>query len=281
VCSPSTILLKVKLHSLKEALLSSCVMVPPQVQLRLSERSIIMDPSLNSAVREPSKNVSSRIIRQISNSSHESSTSTFTSSFVPIAHTPETGSMINKLLLLSSGEGWNSPVSVEGKAAPVGDVKLAPLLIGDTFDESDLKFMLGCDVGQSETEIEDAPPTKKLKTDSEVKTYCSHEGCTKQARKAGLCWTHGTKQECSYEGCNNVVVKGGVCIRHGAKVSHAVCSKEGCTKYAQRGGLCVSHGSPVKTCRYEGCNKYAQKGGVYRTWSESQKMSIRRMYKLC
>ena len=107
-----------------------------------------MDPSLNSAVREPSKKMSSRIITQmISNSSHESSSS----SFVPIAHTPETGSMITKLLL-SSGEGWNSPVSVEGKAAPVGDVKLAPLPIGDTytFDESDLKFMLGCDVGQCE-----------------------------------------------------------------------------------------------------------------------------------
>ena len=192
-----------------------------------------MDPSLNSAVREPSKKVSSCIIRQVSNSSHESSSS----SFVPIAHTPETASMINKLLLLSSGEGWNSPVSVEGKAAPVGDVKLAPLLIGDTFDESDLKFMLGCDVDQSETEIEDAPPTKKLKADSEVKTYCSDEGCTKQARKAGLCWMHGMKQQCAHEGCTNAAVKGGVCVPHGAKFSYSICSREGCTKYAQEQGL--------------------------------------------
>ena len=78
-------------------------MVPPQVQLRLSERSIIMDPSLNSAVREPSQNVSSHIIQQISNSSHESSTSTSTStsSFVPIAHTPELNSNLVIMLPVS------------------------------------------------------------------------------------------------------------------------------------------------------------------------------------
>ena len=200
-----------------------------------------MDPGLYPAANALSKKVSSSTSssnsnsRQISNGSHESSSST-----APIVHTPETGTITK---LLSSGEGWESPVSVEGKAPPDGDVKLAPLPIGDTFDESD------------------APPTKKLKTNKEVKT-CKQEGCTNQARRAGLCWTHGAKQECRYEGCTNVVVKGGVCVKHGAKVTYALCSKEGCTKYAQKGGLCISHGSPVKTCRYEGCTKYAQKGGV-------------------
>jgi hypothetical protein len=48
---------------------------------------------------------------------------------------------------------------------------------------------------------------------------CSYEGCNNQARKGGVCTTHGAKREvkqCSFEGCTNKVIKGGVCWRHGA-----------------------------------------------------------------
>ena len=208
-----------------------------------------MDPSFNpdkaANARQVSINSSNESkkassgSRQVSSSSNESFIST-----APVVHAPGTATISR---LLSSGEGWESPVSEgEGKATPLdSDVMIAPLpiAIGETLDKSD------------------APPMKKQKTDKEVK-LCKHEGCTNQARRAGLCWTHGAKQECRYEGCTNDVVKGGVCVKHGAKVTYASCTKEGCTKYAQKGGLCISHGSPIKTCRYEGCTRYAQKGGV-------------------
>ena len=149
---------------------------------------------------------------------------------------------------------------------PIGETFFtAPLPIGDTytFDESDLKFMLGYDVGQSETESDDVPSMKRRKTGNlEVESSCSIEGCTKQARKAGLCWTHGMKRQCAHEGCTNAAIKGGVCVPHGAKFSYSICNQEGCTKYAQKRGLCISHGAKVKLCSKEGCTKYAQKGGV-------------------
>ena len=59
---------------------------------------------------------------------------------------------------------------------------------------------------------------------------CSHEGCTNQAKKGGVCMRHGAnkeKKKCNQEGCTNYAKKGGVCIRHGATISRSTCSHEG------------------------------------------------------
>ena len=66
------------------------------------------------------------------------------------------------------------------------------------------------------------------------------------------------KYTCSHEVCSNQSVKGGVCIRHGAEKK--ICSHEGCTKYAQVGGVCRRHGAKRKLSSHEGCINYAQKG---------------------
>ena len=53
-----------------------------------------------------------------------------------------------------------------------------------------------------------------------AKSYCSHDGCTNQARKRGVCITHGDgakRKQCIFEGCTNKAVKGGVCTRHRSK----------------------------------------------------------------
>ena len=68
---------------------------------------------------------------------------------------------------------------------------------------------------------------------------CKHPGCNKQAKKGGVCITHGAKKYvyiCSFEGCTNNVVKGGVCITHGA--TRKLCSFVGCTNFAYKGGVC-------------------------------------------
>ena len=120
-----------------------------------------------------------------------------------------------------------------------------------------------------------------------ARKICSHEGCTTQARKGGICIKHGAEQKrcshygcanaalnrgvcishgavrksCNVEGCANKVNKGGVCVRHGAKVKK--CKSEGCTNMVRKGGVCVRHGAKAKTCGHEdGCTNLAVKGGV-------------------
>jgi hypothetical protein len=76
------------------------------------------------------------------------------------------------------------------------------------------------------------------------------------------------RKRCSHEGCTNQVVRGGVCITHGAKVKR--CSFEGCTNQAKKGGVCVTHGAKMKRCSFDGCTSNAKKGGVcYRHRSKS------------
>jgi hypothetical protein len=90
---------------------------------------------------------------------------------------------------------------------------------------------------------------------------CSHEGCTNQAQKLGVCCGHGAERKlCSHEGCTNTAKKLGVCTRHGA-VSKC-CSHEGCTNVARKLGVCCVHGAVLKRCSHEGCTNQAQKRGV-------------------
>jgi len=52
---------------------------------------------------------------------------------------------------------------------------------------------------------------------------CSVLGCNKEAKKGGICYTHGAKRKkCFIPECNNVVVKGGACNKHG-RVSSEMC----------------------------------------------------------
>ena len=57
-------------------------------------------------------------------------------------------------------------------------------------------------------------------------TLCSHEGCTNQALRRGVCQRHGGKPKlCKIENCTNQSKRGGVCVRHGAV--HIRCKAEG------------------------------------------------------
>jgi hypothetical protein len=97
---------------------------------------------------------------------------------------------------------------------------------------------------------------------------CSHEGCTNQAAKGGVCVSHGGKgKRCSHEGCSNGSIKGGVCFSHGANPKRRTCSHEGCTKFSVRGGVCASHGENGK--RGEGCANRAGRGGRVRHGAKS------------
>jgi hypothetical protein len=90
---------------------------------------------------------------------------------------------------------------------------------------------------------------------------CSFKGCSKQAKIGGVCVTHGAKlKRCSFKGCTNQVIKGGVCVTHGAKLKR--CSHQGCANQAQKEGVCITHGATVKRCSFEGCTNQVQKGGV-------------------
>jgi hypothetical protein len=45
---------------------------------------------------------------------------------------------------------------------------------------------------------------------------CSELGCNKEAKKGGVCYTHGAKRKkCYIPECKNVAVKGGACNKHG------------------------------------------------------------------
>lgn len=94
---------------------------------------------------------------------------------------------------------------------------------------------------------------------------CSHEGCTNQSIRDGVCIKHGAKRAsaktCSHEGCTSIAKKGGVCVRHGATPYRYICSHEGCTKHARKGGVCILHGAHVKPCTHEGCPNQAVRAG--------------------
>mmetsp|Transcript_22181 Transcript_22181/g.39047 ORF Transcript_22181/g.39047 Transcript_22181/m.39047 type:complete len:440 (+) Transcript_22181:108-1427(+) len=101
------------------------------------------------------------------------------------------------------------------------------------------------------------------------KAKCSHEECTNKVVKGGVCWRHGAKNEyrCTFRGCVNYAQRNGVCTRHGAKRYHRkVCKHDGCTSFAQVGGICYTHGANRgrKTCSRGGCSNVSQKDGVCR-----------------
>ena len=77
------------------------------------------------------------------------------------------------------------------------------------------------------------------------KRQCSHENCSNNAVRGGVCVRHGTKKKpCSREGCERQAVKGGLCIGHGGKQAPKKrCSREGCTNNAVQDGICVKHGA--------------------------------------
>ena len=62
---------------------------------------------------------------------------------------------------------------------------------------------------------------------------CSYEGCSNQARRGGVCTTHGANaKRCSFKGCNNQARKEGVCFTHGATKKR--CSFKGCINQARK-----------------------------------------------
>lgn len=83
---------------------------------------------------------------------------------------------------------------------------------------------------------------------------CTHEGCTTQSVRGGLCIRHGAKNPCKHEGCDNHAQMRGLCCRHGAKLP--TCKHEGCTKRIVKRGFCRRHGSKL-TCNYPGCTNNA------------------------
>ena len=99
---------------------------------------------------------------------------------------------------------------------------------------------------QSNTRKVDVKASKKttLPIKKQARRLCSVEGCTKQAKKGGICIKHGAKvRKCSHEGCTNNALKSGVCIRHGAKITRRTCKFQGCTNKVQCAGVCFRHGA--------------------------------------
>jgi hypothetical protein len=47
-------------------------------------------------------------------------------------------------------------------------------------------------------------------------------------------------KQCSFDGCNHQAKKRGVCITHGAEVTRKCCTHEGCTNKARKGGICFT-----------------------------------------
>ena len=86
-----------------------------------------------------------------------------------------------------------------------------------------------------------------IKTSIRKMKRCSHDGCTNQEQKGGVCMTHGAKvKKCIFEGCTKYAQKGGVCVTHGAKRERKRCSFEGCTNQSKKGGVCWTHGTRLK-----------------------------------
>ena len=97
---------------------------------------------------------------------------------------------------------------------------------------------------QSSTRKLDVKAKTTLPIKKQVRRLCSVEGCTKQAKKGGICIRHGAKvRKCSHEGCTNNALKSGLCIRHGAKITRRTCKFQGCTNKVQCAGVCFRHGA--------------------------------------
>ena len=90
----------------------------------------------------------------------------------------------------------------------------------------------------------DVKAKTSLPIKKQARRLCSVEGCTKQAKKGGICIRHGAKvRKCSHEGCTNNALKSGLCIRHGAKITRRTCKFQGCTNKVQCAGVCFRHGA--------------------------------------
>ena len=97
---------------------------------------------------------------------------------------------------------------------------------------------------QSTRKMADVKGKTTLPIKKQARRLCSVEGCTKQAKKGGICIKHGAKvRKCSHEGCTNNALKSGVCIRHGAKITRRTCKFQGCTNKVQCAGVCFRHGA--------------------------------------
>ena len=97
---------------------------------------------------------------------------------------------------------------------------------------------------QNSTRKADVKAKTTLPIKKQVRRLCSVEGCTKQAKKGGICIRHGAKvRKCSHEGCTNNALKSGLCIRHGAKITRRTCKFQGCTNKVQCAGVCFRHGA--------------------------------------
>jgi len=110
-----------------------------------------------------------------------------------------------------------------------------------------------------------------MKHGAKVK-LCSKEGCSNNALKGGMCWSHGGKPKCSASKCTNFALIGGVCWSHGAKPK---CSDPECNNLALDRGVCWRHGAKhkVKLCRSDGCNNIGKrKGGLcYSHWRKKHR----------
>jgi len=97
---------------------------------------------------------------------------------------------------------------------------------------------------QNNTRKLDVKAKTSLPIKKQTRRLCSVEGCTKQAKKGGICIKHGAKvRKCSHEGCTNNALKSGLCIRHGAKITRRTCKFQGCTNKVQCAGVCFRHGA--------------------------------------
>jgi len=138
---------------------------------------------------------------------------------------------------------------------------------------------------------------------------CSHEGCTSQVVKGGVCTQHGaqkTRRTCSLidfefilgakktnesfmanntkSPSNSISANSGSTpTKHKIRVDEndgpepkkgrRLCSVIECTNQVQNGGVCRRHGAKVwlmvKTCSHEGCTNYLSRGGV--CWTHGAK----------
>ncbi|RHY12490.1 hypothetical protein DYB28_009659 [Aphanomyces astaci] len=108
------------------------------------------------------------------------------------------------------------------------------------------------------TTAETTPKTRK-KVSSRP---CSFNGCSKAAKRKGVCMDHGGRHFCKMDDCHKCAHKGGFCISHGGGRR---CAIDGCGKSAQAGGTCYSHGGGKNGsriyCKWDDCHKCAHKGG--------------------
>ncbi|OWY92370.1 hypothetical protein PHMEG_00038662 [Phytophthora megakarya] len=69
---------------------------------------------------------------------------------------------------------------------------------------------------------------------------CTKPGCTKKAKRYGLCWSHGGGHICEMAGCTKVSTQGGFCWAHGGGNR---CKHEGCNRrsFQRYNYYCMRH----------------------------------------